>query len=41
VCSSDLEEHQRGQRVYLCGSWEIRREGEKGPPGDIIEAIIP
>jgi hypothetical protein len=37
----EFEEHQRGQRAYMCGSWEIKREGEKGPPGDIEEAVIP
>jgi hypothetical protein len=37
----DFEEHQRGQRVYMCGAWEIEREGEKGPFGDIEEAVIP
>jgi hypothetical protein len=37
----DFEEYQRGKRVYLCGRWEIRREGEKGPPGAIEEVIIP
>jgi hypothetical protein len=37
----EFEEHQRGQRVYMCGAWEIEREGEKGPYGDIEEAIVP
>jgi hypothetical protein len=37
----EFEEHERGKRVYLCGSWEIEREGEKGPPGAIEEAVIP
>jgi hypothetical protein len=37
----EFEEHERGKRVYLCGTWEIEREGEKGPPGAIVEAIIP
>ncbi|MDR2193524.1 MAG: hypothetical protein LBP19_03520 [Treponema sp.] len=37
----EFEEHERGKRVYLCGLWEIEREGEKGPPGAIEEAIIP
>jgi hypothetical protein len=37
----EFEEHQRGLRVYLCGAWEIEREGEKGPFGDIEEAVIP
>jgi hypothetical protein len=36
-----FEEHERGEKVYMCGSWEIQREGEKGPWGDIEEAIIP
>jgi hypothetical protein len=36
-----FEEHQRGLRVYLCGAWEIEREGEKGPYGDIEEVVIP
>jgi hypothetical protein len=37
----DFEEHERGRHVYLCGTWEIEREGEKGPFGAIVEAIIP
>ncbi|MDR1030470.1 MAG: hypothetical protein LBL76_06310 [Treponema sp.] len=37
----EFEEHERGKRVYLCGVWEIEREGEKGPFGAIEEAIIP
>jgi hypothetical protein len=37
----EFEGHERGTRVYLCGAWEIEREGEKGPPGAIEEAIIP
>jgi hypothetical protein len=37
----DFEEHNRGKKVFLCGRWEIQREGEKGPFGDIEEAIIP
>jgi hypothetical protein len=37
----EFEEHQRGQRVYMCGAWEIGREGEKGPYGNIEDAIIP
>jgi hypothetical protein len=37
----DFEEDQRGKRVYLAGRWEISREGEKGPFGDIEEAVIP
>jgi hypothetical protein len=37
----EFEEHERGKRVYMCGRWEIQREGEKGPWGDIVEAIIP
>jgi hypothetical protein len=34
-------EHERGRRVYMCGRWEIAREGEKGSFGEIIEAVIP
>jgi hypothetical protein len=37
----EFEEHERGSKVYLCGRWEIQREGEKGPDGAIEEAIIP
>jgi hypothetical protein len=37
----EFEEHERGKKVYLCGRWEILREGEKGPDGAIEEAIIP
>jgi hypothetical protein len=36
-----FSEQDRGKRVYLCGCWEIEREGEKGPFGAIEEAIIP
>ncbi|MHB9292209.1 hypothetical protein Holit_01304 [Hollandina sp. SP2] len=36
-----FEEHERGEKVYLCGRWEIQREGEKGPWGDIEEVIVP
>jgi hypothetical protein len=34
-------EEDRGKRVYMAGAWEIEREGEKGPYGAIVEAIIP
>jgi hypothetical protein len=37
----EFEEHERGKHVYMCGRWEIEREGEKGPPGAIEEAVIP
>jgi hypothetical protein len=37
----EFAEHDRGKRVYLCGRWEINREGEKGPFGAIEEAIVP
>jgi hypothetical protein len=37
----EFEEHERGEKVFMCGRWEIQREGEKGPPGDIEEVIIP
>jgi hypothetical protein len=39
----DLEfsEADRGKKVFMCGRWEIDREGIKGPWGDIEEAIIP
>jgi hypothetical protein len=37
----EFDENDRGKRIYLSGSWEIEREGEKGPPGDIEEAVIP
>ncbi|MDR0644366.1 MAG: hypothetical protein LBG05_05545 [Treponema sp.] len=36
-----FEEHERGEKVFMCGRWEIQREGEKGPWGDIEEAIVP
>jgi hypothetical protein len=36
-----FEEHERGEKVFMCGRWEILREGEKGPWGDIEEAVIP
>ncbi|MDR3114961.1 MAG: hypothetical protein LBU25_05515 [Treponema sp.] len=37
----EFEEHERGKRVYMCGAWQIDREGEQGPSGEIVEAIIP
>jgi hypothetical protein len=37
----DFGEQDRGKKVFLCGRWEIEREGEKGPFGDIEEAIVP
>jgi hypothetical protein len=37
----EFEEHERGKHAYLCGRWEIEREGEKGPFGDIEDAIVP
>ena len=37
----EFEEHERGKKVFMCGRWEIQREGEKGPDGAIEEAIIP
>jgi hypothetical protein len=37
----DFDETERGKHVYLCGRWEIRREGEKGPDGAIVEVVIP
>ena len=37
----EFGEVDRGKKVFLCGRWEIDREGIKGPWGDIEEAIIP
>jgi hypothetical protein len=37
----DFDESDRGKRVYLCGRWEINREGDKGPDGAIVDVIIP
>jgi hypothetical protein len=37
----EFGEHERGGKVFLCGRWEIHRDGEKGPWGDIEEVIIP
>jgi hypothetical protein len=37
----EFSEAERGKKVYMCGRWEIDREGIKGPWGDIEEAIIP
>ncbi|MDR1898966.1 MAG: hypothetical protein LBQ55_03060 [Treponema sp.] len=37
----DFDESDRGKRVYLCGHWEIGREGGEGPDGAIVEVIIP
>ncbi|MDR2808628.1 MAG: hypothetical protein LBB43_06460 [Spirochaetaceae bacterium] len=36
----EFQEHERGEKVFMCGRWEIQREGEKGPWGDIVEVII-
>jgi hypothetical protein len=36
-----FEENDRGKRVYMAGAWEIEREGEKGPFGAIVDAVIP
>jgi hypothetical protein len=36
-----FDEKDRGRHIYMSGSWEIEREGEKGPPGPIVEAVIP
>ncbi|MDR2632727.1 MAG: hypothetical protein LBC51_03775 [Treponema sp.] len=40
-CVLRFAEHERGKRVYMCGRWEIQREGEKGSFGEITEAVIP
>jgi hypothetical protein len=37
----EFDESDRGKHVYLCGRWEIEREGIKGPSGAIEDAIIP
>jgi hypothetical protein len=37
----NFEEHERGERVYMAGRWEIEREGIKGEFGDIVSAIVP
>jgi hypothetical protein len=37
----EFEEHERGNKVFLCGRWEILREAGKGPFGGIEEAVIP
>jgi hypothetical protein len=37
----EFDEADRGKHIYLMGLWEIEREGEKGPPGAIEEAVIP
>ncbi|GMO63641.1 MAG: hypothetical protein Ta2A_10880 [Treponemataceae bacterium] len=34
-------EADRGKKVFMCGRWEIDREGIAGPWGDVEEAIIP
>jgi hypothetical protein len=36
-----FDESQRGKRIYMAAAWEIEREGEKGPYGAIVEAVIP
>jgi hypothetical protein len=35
----DFEEHERGKKVFLCGRWEIQREGAKGLFGAIEERL--
>jgi hypothetical protein len=37
----EFDEQDRGKHVYMAGCWEIEREGEKGPYGAIVEAVIP
>jgi hypothetical protein len=37
----EFDEQDRGKHIYMAGSWEIGREGEKGPFGAIEEAVIP
>jgi hypothetical protein len=34
-------EEDRGKRVYMAGCWEIEREGETGPMGEIVSGFIP
>jgi hypothetical protein len=36
-----FDESDRGKRVYMAGRWEIEREGEKGPTGEIVSCFIP
>jgi hypothetical protein len=36
-----FDEADRGKRVYMAGCWEIEREGEKGPMGEIVSCFIP
>jgi hypothetical protein len=36
-----FDEADRGKRVYMAGCWEIEREGEKGPMGEIVSVFIP
>jgi hypothetical protein len=36
-----FEEHERGEKVFMCSRWQIHREGEMGPASGIIEAVIP
>ncbi|MDR2632879.1 MAG: hypothetical protein LBC51_04560 [Treponema sp.] len=38
---NDFEEGDRGKKVYYCGRWEGPAEGEKGPFGEVVEAIVP
>jgi phosphoribosylformylglycinamidine (FGAM) synthase PurS component len=40
-CVLKFAEYERGKRVYMCGRWEISREGQKGSDGEITEAVIP
>ena len=35
-----FDEGDRGKRVYICVRWE-NSKGEKGPWGEIVEAVIP
>jgi hypothetical protein len=38
---SNSKNTNAAKKVYLCGRWEINREGEKGHFGDVVEAFIP
>jgi hypothetical protein len=35
-----FDESDRGKRVYICLRWE-NNKGDKGPWGEIMEAIVP
>ncbi|MDR1095205.1 MAG: hypothetical protein LBL31_02315 [Spirochaetaceae bacterium] len=35
-----FDEKDRGKRVYMYGCWIIEREGEEGPPSEIVSCFV-